>query len=153
MPPQRNGAVHNPRRERAAETSQGQRRVPRFRIPARPRGRVLEILEFQLLDLSVAGARIGHQDPLRVGSVWTFELPKMFRSLILPARVVHSTAVTGAKLRESSRGFPYESGVEFVGITPEQQAVLEQDLKPFASSRADPMISPREKGGRGNPGD
>ncbi len=82
-----------------AETSQAKRRVPRFRIPARPRGRVLEILEFQLLDLSVAGARIGHQDPLRVGSVWTFELPKMFRSLILPARVVHSTATGGAKLR------------------------------------------------------
>ncbi len=152
MPLHRDGALHNPRRERVAETSQAKRRVPRFRIPARPRGRVLEILEFQLLDLSVAGARIGHQDPLRVGSVWTFELPKMFRSLILPARVVHSTATGGAKLRENPGGFHYESGLEFVGITPEQQAVLEKDLKPFASSRAGPVISPREKG-EGGPGD
>ena len=135
-----------------AETSQAKRRVPRFRIPARPRGRVLEIVEFQLLDLSVAGARIGHRDPLRIGSVWTFELPKMFRSLILPARVVHSTAVGGAKLREPPGKFHYESGVEFVGITPEQQAVLENDLKPFSFSRTGPMISPREKG-EGGPGD
>ena len=144
MATQTDGAGYEPRRERGAEPSQGKRRVPRFRIPARPRGRVLEILDFQLLDLSVAGARIGHQDPLRVGSVWTFELPKMFRSLILPARVVHSTAVSGAKLWENSRGLHYESGLEFVGITLEQQEVLEKALKPFASSRLGPAISPGE---------
>ncbi len=60
--------------------------------------------------------------------------------------------MSGAKLRENPGGFHYESGVEFVGITPEKQAVLEKDLKPFASSRAGPVISPRAKG-EGGPGD
>ncbi len=153
MATQRDGPGHDPRRERVAEIAQGKRRVPRFRIPARPRGRILEIPEFQLLDLSLAGARIGHQDPLRVGSVWAFKLPQLFKSLVLPARVVHSTAVSGAKLRENSRGLPYESGLEFVGITPEQQAVLEMALKPFAPSRLVPAVSPREEGEREGPGD
>lgn len=153
MAPQRGEPGHDPRREPVAELSQGKRRVPRFRIPARPRGRILGILEFQLLDLSLAGARIGHQDPLRIGSVWAFELPPMCKSLVLPARIVHSTPVSGAKLRENSRGLPYESGLEFVGITPEQQAILEKALKPFASSRLGPAISPGEKGESERPGD
>ena len=105
-----------------------QRKAPRIRIPSRPWGRILGALEFRLVDLSIAGARIEHQAPLNPGSTWGVELPLAFGSMGLRARVVHTGPVGDTQVRDADALLHYQSGLAFLGITPEQQATLGRRL-------------------------
>jgi hypothetical protein len=96
------------------------------------RSRALGILDVHLLDLSIAGARIEHFEPLRPGSVWTVELPPAFGSLVLSARIVRSSAVDSNEHLRRHPSQRYESGLAFVGLTAEHQAILTRSLKPLA---------------------
>ncbi len=101
-----------------------QRKAPRIRIHNRPWGRILGALEYRLVDLSIAGARIEHQAPLESGSTWGVELPLAFGSMTLQARVVHTYPVGDTVVRDADALLRYQSGLAFLGITPEQQATL-----------------------------
>lgn len=100
------------------------RKARRIRIPSRPWGRILGALEFRLMDLCIAGARIEHQAPLEPGSTWRVELPLAFGSMNLGARVVHTGSVGDTQVRDADALLRYQSGLAFFGITPEQQATL-----------------------------
>jgi len=100
------------------------RKAPRIRIACRPWGRILGTLEYRLVDLSIAGARIEHQAPLEPGSTWGVELPLAFGSMSLRARVVHTYPVGDTLVRDADALLRYQSGLAFLGITPEQQATL-----------------------------
>lgn len=105
-------------------------------MPGPLRARMLGFVEVQFLDVSIVGARIAHQDPLRPGSRWTLELPAVLGGAILTTRVVHSAAVTGNRNANGPRPVKYESGVEFIGLTVDQEAALARGLRKFAPGAA-----------------
>jgi hypothetical protein len=76
----------------------------------------------------MGGARIEHQVPLDPGSTWGVELPLAFGSMSLQARVVHSAPVGDTQVREADALLRYQSGLAFLGMTPEQQATLRRRL-------------------------
>lgn len=49
---------------------------------------MLGCVEVHFLEVSIAGARIKHHDPLRLGSRWTLEPPAVLGRVIHSARVV-----------------------------------------------------------------
>ncbi len=106
-----------------------QRRVPRVWLPAPLSGRILGILGYRLLDLSVAGARIEHYDPLRPGSSWTVQLPATLGEQTLSARVVWTRGIGGKAASAKGRPPRYESGVIFVHVTAEQQGALARTIE------------------------
>jgi len=108
-------------------------------MPRALHGRALSIVDLWFVDLSIAGARLTHSNPLGVGSTWTVQLPSEIGSLILSARVAWSTAVTKGPSAARARPPCYESGVEFIGITEAQQTALAEFLR---------SVSPRREPGR-----
>ena len=108
------------------------RRRARVQLPGPLRARMLGFVEVQFLEVSTAGARITHHDPLRPGSRWTLELPTVLGGAILTTRVVRSTAITRNRNTNGQRPVRFESGVEFVGLTADQEAALSRALKGFA---------------------
>jgi hypothetical protein len=105
-----------------------QRKAPRIRVASRPWGRIPGALEYRLVDLSIAGARIEHQVPLDPGSTWGVELPLPFGPMSLQARVVHSGPVGDTQVRDADALLRYQSGLAFLGMTLEQQATLRRRL-------------------------
>jgi hypothetical protein len=101
-----------------------QRGARRFLVAERLGGRAAAALEVRLVDLSLSGARIEHANPLRAGSVFYFEFPPTLGSLVLPVRVVHSTVVGREGAAEGGAPVRYQSGLRFVGLTPDQQVAL-----------------------------
>jgi len=100
------------------------RRVRRVRTESRPAARVRPSLEARLVDLSLTGARIEHYGTLRPEVPCTIELPGASRPLVLPVRVVWTHVVGSEHSPEGERRLRYQSGLEFIGVTTEQQAVL-----------------------------
>ncbi len=109
---------------KAPERRQGRR----ITIAGRPGGRVRVTLEARLLDLSTSGARIEHFNVLRPGFTCTLEFPAALGPLVLPVRVARSTVVGTDSGSAGERLLRYESGVMFVGLTPEQQRGLDEIL-------------------------
>ncbi len=105
------------------------RRAPRILIAGRVTGRAQAMLDVRILDLSVTGARIGHLSPLSPGAPCTLGLPPALGSLVLPALVVRSVVSGSEQSADGKRLLRYESGIEFVGITTEQQKVLRDALE------------------------
>ncbi|MBI2163333.1 MAG: PilZ domain-containing protein, partial [candidate division NC10 bacterium] len=105
------------------------RRATRVVVAGRLGGRARAILDVRILDLSLTGARIEHLSPLRPGSPCAFELPTAIGSLVLAARVVRSTVIGNEPTPDGGRLLRYESGLTFVGVTPEQQVALERALE------------------------
>ena len=58
------------------------------------------------------------------GAVCTFQFPPTLGSLIISARVVHSMVFTNDEGGEGDRMARYQSGLFFVDVTADQQAVL-----------------------------
>jgi hypothetical protein len=112
-----------------------QRGARRFLVAERLGARAGATLEVRIVDLSATGARIEHAHPLTPGSVCTFEFPPTLGGLILSARIVHSMALTDSASTEGGGvGQPrFQSGLIFVGVTAEQQAVLAATLERLTS--------------------
>jgi hypothetical protein len=106
-----------------------QRRTPRVRIAGRLTGRASATIEVQVLDLSATGARVEHGGLLRPGTVCTFELPPALGQVSLSARVVRSAVIGTDKGPGAEQPLRYESGLEFIRVTPEQRAALTQVLE------------------------
>lgn len=105
------------------------RRVPRIRLPAPLSGRTLGILSFYLVDLSVAGARIEHIDPLRPGSSWALELPIPLGGPVLSGQVVWSRVVEEKQTPKGEQSHRYQSGLLFTALTRDQEAELARIVK------------------------
>lgn len=107
------------------------RREPRVRHSGHPGARARPVLEVGLLDISTTGTRIEHREVLQPGSLCTLELPPVIGGLTVSARVVWSSIIGSEQPLEGEQRSPYQSGLEFVDVTPEQQADLERILEPL----------------------
>jgi hypothetical protein len=92
-------------------------------------------MDARLVDLSLAGARIEHFKPLHPEVPCTLELPDVQGALVLPVRIVWSRVVGSEHSPEGKRRLRYQSGLEFIGVTPEQQAVLARILEQLPPGR------------------
>ncbi|HSD52110.1 MAG TPA: PilZ domain-containing protein [Candidatus Methylomirabilis sp.] len=101
------------------------RGTPRLPITAYVGAWARATLEVRLVDLSVKGARIEHADLLRPGSECAFQFPPAIAPLVLTARVVHSTVVDTTQNADGERRLRYQSGLQFVGVSPDQRSMLE----------------------------
>ena len=101
------------------------RGTPRLPITANVGARARATLEVRVVDLSVSGARIEHVDLLRPGSACAFQFPPAIGSLVLSARVIHSTVIGSSQNPDGERHLRYQTGLQFVGVTPDQRSVLE----------------------------
>lgn len=113
----------------AMADSQERRGAIRAVVPGRIGGRVRATLEIRLLDLSLSGARVEHQNLLRPGFVCALELPPTLGSLSLSVRVVRSIVVGTEQNEAGERLLRYESGLTFIGLTAKQHATLSSILE------------------------
>jgi hypothetical protein len=101
------------------------RRVARITVPWQHF--TMPGLEFQMvriLDLSAEGVHIEHPGHLRVGLVLFVDLPPDLGGVRLTGRVVWTRLRKGEQTFEGDKQIYYQSGLDFVGLTPEQQAAL-----------------------------
>ena len=87
-----------------------------------------EVSSARLLDLSSEGARVEHPGRPPGGRVCFVDLPPVLGRVRLIGRVVWTQLQGGEQTREGERRLIYQSGVAFVGVTPEQRTALEAAL-------------------------
>ena len=104
------------------------RRVPRTTLRPPLQGLVDRRIECLVLDLSIFGARLEHDKPLRSGRRYVLDLPvREDGSLLqLPVRVVWSR-VERSHAGRGQEGSVYQSGIEFRGVF----AAAERELTRF----------------------
>jgi hypothetical protein len=107
------------------------RRAPRVAIVGRPSACVRDNLKVWVADLSTTGARITLGELLHHGSSLVLDLPPALGSLSLAARVVWSTIYGGEQTLEGEHHTIYQSGLAFVGLTPDQQGALARIVESF----------------------
>jgi hypothetical protein len=78
----------------------------------------------RLLGLSAEGARIEHLGHLHEGLVLFVDLPPALGGVRLTGKVAWTKLRKGEQTTEGDKQNYYQSGLDFVGITPEQQAAL-----------------------------
>ena len=105
------------------------RRVARVMVPWHLQGRVLASQAVRILDLSPAGIRIQHVEPMRPGASCVLDVPSPLGPLRLTARVVWSVVRGAEQTPEGERRLHYQSGLSFIGLTGDQQAVLADALE------------------------
>ncbi len=113
------------------------RRFPRFQIRG-VAGAVTAPREAEVLDLSLGGALVEHQGQLRMGAPCFIDLPTNGSVVTIRCRVAHS----GVSRRSPSGALYYRTGVEFVGLTPEAEEVLQALIRSFGAPKD---RRPREK--------
>lgn len=111
------------------------RQARRVTIGGHLSGRARVPLDVRFLDLSLTGVRIEHLDWLRPGSSCTLEFPPALGSLVLSARIVHSAVVGSEQSPEGYRLIRCKSGLVFVDVSAEQQAVLVDTLERLSRER------------------
>jgi len=102
------------------------RREARLTVSQQLKGTGLERRLVRLVDLSATGARIEHTDPVSEGLVCDMDLPPALGRGRLKGRVVWT------RLQQTFEGDThrsYQSGLVFLGLTPEQQAKLANALQ------------------------
>ncbi len=111
-----------------AETAD-RRRVARLTVPRHLRGGELELHLVEILDLSALGARIEHAEPMREGVVCYVDLPPALGRVRLTGRVMWTGLRTSERTPDGDRRRRYQSGIQFAGLTAEQQSGLAEALK------------------------
>ena len=117
-------------------TGTDRRRVARLTVPRRFRGGELELHLVHVLDLSPLGARIAHREPLHAGGIGYVDLPPALGAVRLLGRVVWTRPHSTEQLLDGDRQALYESGVEFICLTPKQQATLAAALATLQAAQA-----------------
>jgi hypothetical protein len=97
-----------------------------------------------VLDLSPLGARIRHRELLHDGVVCYLDLSPSLGGLRLTGCIVWTKLQGTEKTLEGEQWSHYESGIEFTGPTPEQQAALAMAL---ATLQAPPPAPDRPAAG------
>lgn len=105
--------------------SEERRGAPRVPITVNVGAKARTTLEVRLVDLSVTGARIEHRELLRPGSACAFQFPPAIASLVLSARVIHSSIIDAVQSENGRRHLRYQTGIQFIEVTPEQRTLLE----------------------------
>ena len=105
-------------------TESERRRVMRVDVPRHFRGRELEPHFVHLLNLSPLGARVTHLEPWDNGVPCSVDLPPTLGTLRLSGRVVWTRLRSTEQTLAGDRRDHYESGIEFSGLTAEQQTAL-----------------------------
>jgi PilZ domain-containing protein len=100
------------------------RRVARVTVPRHLGPFELELRLARLLDLSAEGVRIEHPGHLHEGLRLFIDLPPDLGGVRLTGEVVWTRLRKGEQTLEGDRIVYYQSGIAFIGITPEQQAAL-----------------------------
>jgi hypothetical protein len=103
--------------------SQRKRRYARLTFKEPVTDQVTATHDVQILDLSIAGARVEHAMILRPGSTCHLRLPLGNNSVTVVCHVVWSRAVG---LSEAGRGtgLLFHTGLEFAGMAPDARALL-----------------------------
>jgi hypothetical protein len=105
------------------------RHIARLFVPRHLGAVELKFREVHLLDLSPAGARMEHPDPVREGAVCFVDLPPALGKVWLTGRVEWTRLYKGKQTVEGETRVHYQSGLAFVGITPEQRTALAAALE------------------------
>ena len=100
------------------------RRVARLTIPPHRRTGELGHHRVHVLNLSPLGARIAHGDLLHGEVVCYLDLPPALGALRLTGRVAWTWLRGTEQTLAGERRSHYESGLEFTGLTAEQQTAL-----------------------------
>ena len=102
----------------------GQRRVERLTVPRHCRGAGRGAQVVHLLDLSPAGARIEHGEPLPDWSSFPMDLPRALGGGRVQAEVIWSRLAGRKRVPEGRGGVVYQSGLAFPHSSPAEQAAL-----------------------------
>jgi hypothetical protein len=127
---------------RAGEGSPGmtkpleRRQAPRVALIGRPGARVQDTLVAWLADLSTTGARLTLTEQLHPATSIALELAPGLGGCRLVARVIWTATYGSEQAPEEERHALHQSGVAFVGVTPEQQATLGRLVDRFRRERA-----------------
>jgi hypothetical protein len=105
------------------------RKAPRYTVSGGLSGEARPTMDVRLVDLSASGGRIEHSQRLPAGVVCAFEFPPSVGRLVLHARVVHCAVVGAEQNPEGERHLRYQSGLDFLGVMPDQQALLDAVLQ------------------------
>ena len=118
----------------------GHRRVERLTVPRHFRGPGLGTGTVQLLDLSPAGARIEHIQPLRDWRSQPVDLPPALGGGQVRATVVWSRAAGHKEVVAGKRWLAYQSGLAFTHSTPAEQVAVTIALVRLAGEWALDML-------------
>ncbi len=102
----------------------GRRHVERLTVPPHLRGSGRGGMAVQLVDLSLAGARIEHGAPLPDWSGYPMDLPRALGGGRVRAQVVWSRVPGHQPGVEGNPKLVFQSGLAFPHRTPEEQAAL-----------------------------
>jgi hypothetical protein len=105
------------------------RRAARLIVPSHLGGVEMEPRLVRLLELSAGGARIEHSGHLHEGLVCFVALPPALGGVCLTGKVVWTRLRKGEQTFEGDKHVTYQSGLAFIGITPEQRAALAAALE------------------------
>ena len=112
-----------------------QREVPRIALVGRPPARTQDGLVVWLADLSTKGARLTLTDQLHPGTTLTIELAPPLGTLTLSARVIWTTTYGSEQTPDGEHHALYQSGVVFLGLTPEQRTALQGMVQVLAQGK------------------
>jgi len=101
-----------------------QRRVERLTVPRHCRGAGRGAKVVHLLDLSPAGARIEHGEPLPDWSGFPMDLPRALGGGRVQAEVIWSRLAGRKRAVEGTGGVVYQTGLAFPHRSPAEQAAL-----------------------------
>jgi len=114
------------------------RRVARLTVPQQFREGELAHHRVHVLNLSPLGARIAHGDLLHGEVVCYLDLPPALGGLRLTGRVAWTWLRGTEQTLAGDRRSHYESGIEFTGPTPEQQAALATAMATLQATQTGP---------------
>jgi len=118
------------------------RRVARLSVPRRLSDPGLEIRLVRLVDLSLEGARIEHQEPLNEKLACFIDLPPDLGRVRLTGRIVWTKLQKAEQTLEGERHVYYHSGLTWTTLTPEQQRALAVALEKLQAEIDPPVAGP-----------
>ncbi len=116
------------------------RRVARLTVPPHLRGSGRGGKAVQLLDLSLAGARIEHVELLHDWGTFPMDLPRALGGGQVRGQVVWSRVLDQKQVVEGKHRLTYQSGLAFTHSTPEERAALAVALVRLAGEWALDML-------------
>lgn len=105
------------------------RRFPRFRIGVT--GAITIPQDAEVLDLSLGGASVEHQGRLDIGAPCYLDVPIPEAVVTISCRVVHSRV----SRREPEGALYYQTGVEFLDLTPAAEQALGALIRSFGAPK------------------
>lgn len=111
------------------EANEGTRRYPRLAITEQVAADVTATQSVRLLDIGLGGVRIAHTGAVNPGASCLLRLPVRGLEFPLRCRVVWTHPMGPGEAGGNAGPFPFQSGLEFVGLSPSAQALLEAFIR------------------------